>query len=80
MKKYYFTFGYSGHPYKGGWMEIHAVDLVEAQYKFCNRFGKAALNEHGHLRYACSYSREQLEETRMDVQGNYGAFCHEVIR
>ena len=77
--RYYFTMGYTGHVYEGGWVEIVADTLLEAQVKFKKRFGSEAYNSAGLLRYCCPYTLKELQETRMDVEGNFGAFCHEVI-
>lgn len=79
-RKYYFTFGTSGHIYRGGWVEIHAVNLLHAQQKFEKRYGDKARNgETGLLRYCDSYREERFKTTTMYKYGNFGECCHEVI-
>ena len=78
--KYYFTFGSSGQIYEGGWVEIHADSLLDAQRKFIDRFGNDAWAAPGVLNYAFHYSEEEFRETIMGRWNNYGKNCHEVIK
>ncbi|HHV63850.1 MAG TPA: hypothetical protein GXX46_02050 [Peptococcaceae bacterium] len=83
MKTYYFTFGQSGQPYKGGWVEIKANSCAEAQQKFIDHFGAKAYSRPGILNYAWHYPEEYFKDPLiggdMYEKGNFGAFCHEVI-
>lgn len=73
--KYYFTFGTcESHPYRGGWVEIiaeslnHAIEIFRAKYP-----------DDGAVRCAFFYTQAQFERTSMIKDGNFGAFCHEVL-
>lgn len=68
MKRYYFTFGNEGQLYQGGWVEIAAGSLVEAQDKFINHYGKEKAFKGQFLNYAFNYNEEQneFEEERME--------------
>ena len=80
MPKYYFTFGSSGQVYKGGWVEIHAINMTDAQQKFEKRYGNEARNkETGLLRYSDHYREDLFRASGMIETGNLGAYCHEVI-
>lgn len=82
MNKYYFTFGSSGQVFEGGWVEIHADSLNEAQEKFVERYGDRAwkLPWEKILNYAFHYTEEQFRETIMFTGDNFGSKCHEVIK
>lgn len=78
-KVYYFTFGTDGL-FRGGWVEIHATNVADAQRKFIDYYGDAARNKNGLLRYCSEYSEKAFKETIMyENNGNHGAGCHEVI-
>lgn len=79
MNKYYFSFGSSGQIYQGGWVEIHADNLAEAQRKFIERFGDKAYKYSGILNYSWDYTEEDFKKTIMFTGDNYGSRCHEVI-
>lgn len=76
---YYFTFGSSGQIYKGGWVQIKASTLREAQEKFIRHFEKKAYKSEGILSYASHYDQAEYEELEMFRTGNFGSRCHEVI-
>ena len=72
MKRYYFTYGSEGHPYVGGWTEIVAPDEDTARRIF------AALHPaEGVLRCCDVYDEDRFNGTRMFLNGNFGARCHE---
>lgn len=75
--KYYFTFGLDkSYPYRGGWVEIFAESLNHAIAIFREKYP----NEDGEpVRCAFYYTQAQFEKSPMFSQGNYGAFCHEVL-
>lgn len=77
--KYYFTFGSSGQIYDGGWVEIYADSLREAQQKFIARYGDKAYKHPGILNYSWGYTEEQFRKTIMFIGDNFGSKCHEVI-
>ena len=80
---FYFTFGSSGQIYEGGWVQIKAETLCQAQEKFRRHFGVRAWKDHdpwcGTLAYASHYDQEDFDTMEMFKTGNYGAMCHEVI-
>lgn len=80
MHKYYFTFGSSGQIFRGGWVEIHAIDVADAQRKFIDYYGDKARAKNGLLRYCDYYSEEAFKATVMYEHGNFGERCHEVIK
>lgn len=81
MKKYYFTFGGGGQVYRGGWVEIHADSLLEAQRKFVDHFGDRAYKSKGVLNYSWNYTEESFKKTIMyEDNNNLGAGCHEIIK
>ena len=77
LKKFYFTFGHADYPYEGGWVEIHAECMDDAIEAFRTRYG---LNEHGSNRYAGCYSETMFEQTKMQQSGNFGSYCHEILK
>jgi hypothetical protein len=71
MQKYYFTFGSSGQIYDGGWVEIHATNIADAQRKFIEHYGDKARNDsNGLLRYCDSYPEESFKATSMYERGS----------
>lgn len=75
--KYYFTFGLDkSHPYRGGWVEIYAESLNHAIEIF-----RAKWPDDGTVRCAFYYTQAQFENEKnpMLKDGNWGAFCHEVL-
>lgn len=80
IKKYYLTFGSSGQIYEGGWVEVYAETLRAAQIKFAQKYKERAFDDNGFLNYAFPYFEEEFAATKMAKEGNYGAFCHEVIK
>ena len=79
MNTYYITFGYEGHPYRGGWVKVHADSREEAEKLFVYHFGSKAKVDGGCLACACIYEEAFFLSTKMSKSGNYGAFCHEEI-
>lgn len=78
LQKFYFTYGTDpGQPFCGGWSLIYAPSIQAA----CAIFKAYHPNESAPDILNCSwyYSAEQFEQTEMLYDGNFGAFCHEVI-
>lgn len=76
LKEFYFTYGITGQPYRGGWTVVLAEDLKQAIGVF--RLFHPDKNE-GLINCADFYSEENFKETEMYKLGNFGAFCHERI-
>ena len=75
--KFYFTFGCNDtQPYCGGWVEIIAESFDEATEKYVKQY---PLTEDGLINCASRYPEEEFIETGMNLTGNRGYFCHEVI-
>lgn len=75
LTKYYFTFGNDPEfPYKGGWVTVIAEDMLQAMRIFAARFP----NE-DHLLCAEVYAQDEFRKTPMYLNGNMGAYSHEVI-
>lgn len=73
---FYFTYGFEGHPHKGGWTEVIADSFDEAVNIFNvihPTFDGCGVN--------CSmiYSEERFKETTMYTTGNQGKRCLEKI-
>lgn len=76
MEKFYFTFGTSEQfPYYGGWVEVIAPDRSAAVKTF--RAKHPDVHE-GIVNCSDIYTAAQFENSGM-VNGNLGAFCHEVL-
>ena len=75
---YYFTFGYSGQLFQGGWVRINANTLADAQQKFKDRYGDKAYKG-PYLNYAFAYREKEFADTDMLKTGNLGSFEHECI-
>jgi len=73
--KYFYTFGTKGQPYRGGWVVVVADTWDEADEKFTSRFPL----EDGLIKCAFRYTEDAFLQTPMCENGNFGAFCHEVI-
>jgi hypothetical protein len=78
--KYYFTFAREGQIYEGGWVIVEAENLNWATKKFIDRYGLESQNRFGELRCAMKYTEEEFLRTGMDITGNLGKFCHEIIK
>lgn len=78
LKNYYITFGPEGL-FRGGWVVVRAVDEMSAREKFAEYYGERAYNEYGFLNFCTSYDEERFFKSGMNLTGNCGAFCHEVI-
>ncbi len=77
MEKFYFTYGWEGHPFVGGWTEIIAGNRAEA----CAAFRIFHPDKIEGLLNCCSvYTDAEFKNTRMFALGNnLGACCHEFI-
>ena len=78
FKKYFFTYGTEGQPYRGGWTEIIAPSRDAA----CHVFRAIHPDKTPGLLNCCSvYTEEDFAEDRSGMfrTGNYGAYCHEVV-
>ena len=76
LRKYYFTYGSEGQPFRGGWTEIWAKDVGEA----CDIFRENHPDrDEGWLNCSSVYSEAQFKATRMYTNGNLGKRCHEVL-
>ena len=78
MENFYFTYGTDPDmPFRGGWTVIQAPNIKAAAKIFeayhPNPDGPELLN------CAACYTEEAFKRTRMHSEGNYGAFCHEMI-
>lgn len=79
MQKFYFTYGTDpAYPFQGGWTLIVAPDEKTAVQIFRvfhpDRFGSGCLN------CADYYRGERFEKSKMYKDGNFGAYCREVIK
>lgn len=76
MQTFYFTYGTCGQPFRGGWTKITAPNAETA----CAVFRAIHPKKDSNLLNCCSvYTEEQLKETEMYSNGNFGCFCHETI-
>lgn len=76
MGKYFFTYGTEGQPYNGGWTVVEAPDQRAAALAF-RAFHPDRTD--GLLNCSSIYDEEHFTKTRMAVEGNFGAFCREII-
>ena len=76
MQNFYFTYGYEGHPFKGGWTKVRA-NSRETAIKAFKIFHPSKPN--WILCCAAVYSEEEFRSTRMFTYGNWGEYCHEII-
>lgn len=76
MEKFYFTFGTSEQfPYYGGWVEVLAPDYHTAVATFRAKYPDI---HEGIVNCSDIYTSAQFEKSEM-TDGNFGAFCHEVL-
>lgn len=74
LSNYYFTFGTNEHyPFRGGWVQVEAESLGQAQEIFRKHFPDRTP---GILNYAFNYTYAQFYRTEMAEHGNFGARCH----
>ena len=75
MAKFYFTFGSEGHPFVGGWAEVHAdnEDLAREAFRLIHP------NRDGCLCCCDVYPEAEFERTKMYAAGNMGHRCREII-
>lgn len=78
LKNFYITFG-PGGLFHGGWVIVKALNEGEARDRFAEYYGDRAYNRYGFLNFCTSYDEERFLATGMELTGNCGAFCHEVI-
>ena len=73
----YFTFGTSDkYPYRGGWVKVYAFDKLQA----CEAFRREYPDKtKGLLNCAGIYSEDFFEDSKMFSNGNFGAYCHDVV-
>lgn len=76
MKRFYFTYGTEGQPYQGGWTVVEAPDYKAAVLAF-RAFHPDRTD--GLLNCSSVYGEERFMKTRMYIEGNFGAFCREII-
>lgn len=76
MLRFFFTYGTSGQPFRGGWTEVHAENVEKA----CEAFQAYHPSKEGNL-LACSsvYTEAEFKKTEMYRTDNFGARCHEII-
>lgn len=76
MKKFYFTYAQTGHPFAGGWTEIEAPDMSTA----CTLFRRYHPDKtEGLLNCAFVYEESEFMKTPMYKESNFGEKCHEKI-
>lgn len=77
VNTYYFTFSSDGtQPYRGGWVKVYAFYKLQA----CEAFRREYPDKiKGLLNCAGIYSEHFFESTKMFNNGNFGAYCHDVI-
>lgn len=75
--KFYFTYGFEGHPFVGGWTEVEAKDYDQAVDLFCMVHPRKSENDC--VNCAGIYDEERFKKTTMYTNGNLGAFMHERI-
>lgn len=75
MVTMYFTYGPSGHAYKGGWTEVIAEtdEIALAAYNAYHP------SKNGIIPCAGIYSETSFKETPMYKKGNFGKRRHELI-
>lgn len=81
MAKFYFTYGNDPeYPFQGGWTVIEARNLKIATGVF-KALHPLKDNRHDRvfevLNCAEFYTEERFNKTKMPINGNRGAFCHE---
>lgn len=78
LEKFYFTYGNSpDYPFQDGWTLIFAPNMKAAQQIF-KAYHPNKEGWEGSLNCADFYTEAQFREQDFR-DGNYGAFCHEVI-
>lgn len=75
-KKYYFTYGTEGHPYRGGWAVVYAPDLKTAKQAF-RQFHPDVIP--GLLNCCSVYDEAGFNSTQMSVSGNLGHRARDII-
>lgn len=78
MKVFYITYGSEGHVHVGGWSKVIAPTERDARrlWEMCY---PNEVDEHGYMKFCGCYSEEEFSKTKMVKDGNFGAFCWEVI-
>lgn len=77
MANFYFTYGTEGQPFVGGWTMVEAESMDDACEKFREEHPDSV---DGLLNCAGVYAEHYFLTTAMAEKGNYGEFCHEVIK
>ncbi len=74
--RFYFTYGTEGQAYHGGWTVVEAPDYRAAALAFRAYHPDRT---DGLLNCSSVYDEERFQKTRMAVEGNFDAFCREII-
>lgn len=76
MKKFYFTYGTEGQPFRGGWTEVIAPNYKSAvaTFRACH---PDKLD--GIVNCSSIYTESEFAETTMSQKGNFGKRCQERI-
>ena len=77
-RRFYFTFGTDERfPFCGGWVEVLAKNLREAQ----KIFGQHYHSRPGSILLNCAfcYTEEEFKKTPMYAESNWGHRCWEVL-
>lgn len=76
--KFFYTFGTDKiFPFYGGWVEVEAASIKEANEIFRKHYPD---RHPGILNCAFGYSEDKFRRTDMPETGNMGAFCHRKLR
>lgn len=79
LKKFYFTYGTDPeYPFRGGWTLIYAPDINSAAQLF--KMYHPNRDDSNCLNCADYYSAANFEKSESYKTGNFGAYCHEIIR
>lgn len=79
LKKYYFTYGTDPeYPFRGGWTLIYAPDINSAAQIF--KANHPNERDSSILNCADYYTAKEFEKSESYKTGNFGAYCHEIIR
>lgn len=77
MKQYFYTYGsHSEQPFNGGWTEVIAPDRQTADRLFV---AVHPCRTAGILDCAWVYDEEAFAKTKMPKEGNFNAYCQEII-
>lgn len=75
---FYYTFGTEEQcPFKGGWVEVEAETIRQANSIFRSKYPDRVP---GVLNCACYYNDVDFELSGMKEKGNFGEFCHQRLK